>query len=168
MIRIIEKSAGRTFYNLHRKKTIPLQSKKFLALLFSILTIAFGLNMLPSSVKAATLAGNDVTVLAFTSDVHNKSDNIAANRQSGWIDKVIQKYGRIDAMGFCGDMGNGRATESDFWDFTRSVMDITDQKGITDVYTTGNHEFKNGNYSGTSNPVAKNFIVDAEGLAGVN
>lgn len=151
-------------------KRIHHSRRRFLAILISILALALQLNIWASpQVKAtAATAANSSTVLAFTSDVHNKSDNIAAIRQSNWIDTVIKKYGKIDAMGFCGDMGSGRAKESEFWDYTKAIMDVTDKKGITDVYTTGNHEFKNGNYSGTSNPVAKKFIVDEEGLVGDN
>ena len=143
-----------------------------MAVLISILAMAIQLNILmPANAyandAAATAVGNN-TVLAFASDVHNKSDNIAANRLSKWIDLVIKKHGKIDAMGFCGDIGSGRAKENDFWNYTQSVMDVVDKKGIKAVYTTGNHEFKNGNYSGTSNPVAKRFIVDAEGSVGDN
>ena len=153
-------------------KKIPPRSNRFLMILISILVLAIHLNILtPALVHAAepvTPVGEDVTVLAFTSDVHNSSDNTAANRQSAWIDKLIDKYGRIDAMGFCGDMGSASADESQFWTFTQAVMDVTDQKGITDVYTTGNHEFYNGKYSSTSSTVANNYIVDAEGLTGDN
>lgn len=152
-------------------KKIPSSRKKLLAILIGTLAMALQLNILMPAkayASATTSTASSNTVLAFTSDVHNKSDNIAAIRQSKWIDTVIKKYGKIDAMGFCGDIGSGRAKESEFWDYTKSIMDVTDKKGITDIYTTGNHEFKNGNYSATTNALVKNFIVDAEGLAGDN
>ncbi|MBQ6393343.1 MAG: hypothetical protein IJH60_07500, partial [Eubacterium sp.] len=171
---------------------LPPLRKRFMAILISILMItnqlsimspvaayasdvgqyayssSEGSNAKTEGLKAATQVGDDVTVLAFTSDVHNAANNTAANRQSGWIDTVIDKYGRIDAMGFCGDMGSDKANESEFWAFTRSAMDVVDQKNITDVYTTGNHEFKNGNYSGTSDDIVNDYIVDGEGLVGDN
>ena len=152
------------------KKVSP-QSKRIWFVLIGILAMVIQLNILmPAEAYASNVTSttSNNTVLAFTADVHNNTDNIAAIRLSKWIDSVIKKHGKIDAMGFCGDIGSGRARESEFWDFTQAVMDVADQKGIADVYTTGNHEFKNGNYSGTSNPVAKNFIVDAEGLVGDN
>ena len=45
-------------------------------------------------VKASAKAASDgSTVLAFTSDTHNKSGNAAANRLGTWIDKVESKMG---------------------------------------------------------------------------
>ena len=60
----------------------------------------------------------DKTVLAFTSDIHNNEDNIAANRLDAWLDKMEGKYGDIDVMSFCGDMGSARAKENEFWAYT--------------------------------------------------
>ena len=46
------------------------------------------------------------TMLAFTSDVHNKSGNESRDRLDGWIDNMCAKYGdaqntaEIDYMGF--------------------------------------------------------------------
>ncbi len=106
------------------------------------------------------------SVLAFTSDVHNKVNNIAADRLSSWINMVAGKYGRIDYMGFCGDMAAASAAEDDYWDYTQEVIDTVDEKGIRACYTTGNHEFKPGNYVLTSNPAKDHFTVNGKGGEG--
>ncbi len=109
-----------------------------------------------------------LTVLTFTSDIHNNTANTAADRLNTWLTRVEGAYGSIDAMGYCGDMGHANTNESQFWDCTRAVMDVMDNHGITTVYTTGNHEFYNGKYSTTSSSVKNEFIVDQEGLPGDN
>ena len=146
---------------------LPSQRKRYLTLVVSFLMIAILISIVPP-VKAYASDPEDVTVLAFTSDVHNAANNISANRQNVWIDSMLEKYGRIDAMGFCGDMGTYDVSESQFWAFSQTAMDVVDQKGIKDVYTTGNHEFKNGNFSGTTNDIVNNYIIDGEGLVGDN
>ena len=105
------------------------------------------------------------TVLTFTSDIHNQSDNIAANRLDKWLDFVIDKYGGIDAMGFCGDMGAASANESQFWTYTQSVADVFKTKDIPNViYTTGNHEFYNGKFDSTTNSVHDIYTVGEKAL----
>ena len=148
----------------------PQRKIRILAVLFGILMIAIPIGIgSPLAAHANDLkAGDDVTVLAFTSDVHNAADNAAANRQRDWLDRMIDKYGRIDAMGFCGDMGSARAGESDFWTFSRAAMDVVEEKGIKDVYTTGNHEFYNGKFSETLDSIVDDYIVGGEGLVGDN
>ena len=108
------------------------------------------------------------TVLAFSSDVHNNEDNTAANRLDAWIDKVEKKCGAIDVMSFCGDMGSARAQESEFWNYTKSVMDVVEEESIREVYTTGNHEFYNGKYNETNNPVRGKYKVGTIGAEGSN
>ena len=110
----------------------------------------------------------ELTVLAFSSDVHNSSNNTAAGRMSTWMDNVIAEYGKIDTFGFCGDMGSASAGESEFWTYTKAVMDAVDNHNIQAVYTTGNHEFYNGKYSSTSNSVKSRYILEEEGLNGGN
>ena len=105
------------------------------------------------------------TVLTFTSDIHNQSDNVAANRLDQWLDFVISKYGGIDVMGFCGDMGAASAGESDFWSYTQKVVNVFDGKGVGSViYTTGNHEHYNGKFTSTSNSVKNIYKVDQKAM----
>ena len=73
-----------------------------------------------------------VSVLAFTSDIHNSEENTAANRLDNWLDKVENKCGDIDVMSFCGDMGSARAQETAFWTYTSRVMDVVENKSISD------------------------------------
>jgi len=108
------------------------------------------------------------SVLAFSSDVHNSSGNVAANRLNDWLEVVESMYGSVDCMGFCGDMGSASAGESDFWTLTQAVIDVVDDHDIPGVYTTGNHEHYNGNYSSTTNSVKDYYIVDQEGVNGSN
>ena len=108
------------------------------------------------------------TVLTFTSDIHNASNNTAANRLNTWLGNVISEYGGIDVMSFCGDMGSASSNESQFWTYTQAVVDVVNGKSIPGVYTTGNHEFYNGQYSSTSNSVKGIYKVGVEGLSGTN
>jgi len=125
--------------------------------------------------KAAAKAASETigepangTVLAFTSDIHNASNNTAANRLDTWLGKVAAIHGGINAMSFCGDMGSASAGESQFWDYTQAVMDVVSNRGIPGVYTTGNHEFYNGNFSSTSNSVKSKYVVGDVGKEGSN
>ena len=115
-----------------------------------------------------TKAADDLTVLTFTSDIHNTDNNTAANRLDTWFDKVEAIHGDIDVMSFCGDMGSASAGESQFWSYTQSVMNVVSNEGIEGVYTTGNHEFYNGKYSSTSNDVKSRYLVGEEGKNGSN
>ncbi len=81
-------------------------------------------------------------VLAFTSDTHNQSGNAAANRLGDWIDNVKKNKGEIDVMAFGGDMAGAGA--SGYWDLTQADMNMLTTKGVTGVYTTGNHEISYG------------------------
>ncbi|MBR2390487.1 MAG: metallophosphoesterase [Mogibacterium sp.] len=107
-------------------------------------------------------------MLAFTSDIHNNEDNIAANRLDAWLDKMEGKYGDIDVMSFCGDMGSARAKENEFWAYTKSVMNVVSDESIEGVYTTGNHEFYNGLFSETENAVRGIYKVGAVGAESSN
>ena len=157
------------------------QMKKRLLSLLLILMLLF--SMIPGTAAfAQTAEGNTAeqqaegdsvslraaktkTVLTFTSDIHNSSENVAANRLDKWLDIVIDKYGGIDAMGFCGDMGSASANESQFWTYTQSVVDVFKTKDIPHViYTTGNHEFYNGKFDSTANSVHNIFTVGEKGL----
>ena len=112
--------------------------------------------------------GSGKTVLAFTSDIHNSEENTAANRLDNWLDKVENKCGDIDVMSFCGDMGSARAQETAFWTYTSRVMDVVENKSISDVYTTGNHEFYNGKFTETENVVRGKYQVGEVGEEGRN
>ena len=54
------------------------------------------------------------TVLAFTSDVHNKVTNESAERLDSWINNVENIHGKIDVFAFGGDMGDSD-DETYFW-----------------------------------------------------
>ena len=128
----------------------------------------------PSADRSSNVKRSDphpsraASVLTFTSDVHNKSGDQSANRLSGWLDNVINMYGKVDYMGFCGDMGDASANESNFWTYTQAVMDAVNSHNIPAVYTTGNHEYYNGQFGSTTNSVASNYVVGAEGANGSN
>ena len=112
---------------------------------------------------------SSLTVLAFTSDTHNKDGNAAANRLGIWLDKVAEIYGKkVDVMAFGGDMANASASESAFWTLTQADMDQLANKGVTGVYTTGNHEYSPGSYTHNKNSTTQKYIENAEGKVGDN
>ena len=117
-----------------------------------------------------TKAAGDLTVLAFTSDTHNKDDNAAANRLGLWLDKMATIYEKpVDLMAFGGDMANANASQSAYWTLTQADMYQLDQRNVTGVYTTGNHEHSPGNYSASSTDLTqKAFKINAEGAVGSN
>ncbi len=124
------------------------------------------------------LSNSSITVLAFTSDVHNNdSQNVrGAERLGSWIDKIYSDYGMIDAMGFCGDMATsnvGTSNESKYWQYTKTAIDVVQERINNNeirqaVYTTGNHEFENGHFASTNNTVKQYFTVDDTGATGDN
>ena len=98
-------------------------------------------------------AEDDVTVLAFSSDVHNGGNNsdrndIAANRLQTWIQNVERIYGDIEVMAFGGDMASYYVPEDAYWDYTQHAMDAVSEEIETGIYTTGNHEYNPGNLGG--------------------
>ncbi len=119
-------------------------------------------------------AGDELTVLAFTSDVHNGTQlnntgatNLSATRLRTWLTNVNPKYSnKISLMGFCGDMAAASSNDSTFWTFTKEVMDVVDEFNIESVYTTGNHEYYNGKYHTTSNypEVRSKYFLNEEAL----
>ena len=126
-----------------------------------------------SGLSLTTLAadGDVKTVLAFSSDVHNKSNNTSADRLGTWIDLVKSSYGKLDAMAFGGDLGDASASTSNFWTYVQAVMDTVSGKGVTGVYTTGNHEYSPGDYRyGTTytDPPKSNYTVSGVGDEGEN
>ena len=100
--------------------------------------------------------------LAFTSDIHNSSNNVAANRLDGWFDEIVEEYGQVDYMGFCGDMGAASANESQFWEYTNAVKKVVDDHSVHGFYTTGNHEYYNGKFKTTTNSVKDIYTIGAE------
>ena len=141
-----------------------------LVLLITVFVLQMAFCVQPAGYKAFADSEYD-TVLAFTSDVHNGSGNESADRLGGWIDGVKTNYGKIDAMGFCGDMGSARnnsTTEAQFWSYVQPVVDVVNSKNINAVYTTGNHEFSPGKYNSTTNSLKSIYTVDAAGPSGDN
>ena len=124
----------------------------------------------------ATKATKTGTVLAFTSDAHNRSGNDSGIRIGTWIDKVESKHGAIDVMAFGGDMGVASySSGSDYWTYTQADMTAVSQKGVTGVYTTGNHEYSMGgdfsyssytNSSYSSTETKGQFKINTEGAEG--
>ncbi len=154
--------------------------KRFLAL---VITLCMVLSLIPVSAFAAdgssaapqaepaaepVRATKTGTVLAFTSDTHNKSGNVAANRLGTWLDNMISIYGGIDAMAFGGDMADASASESNYWTLTQADMTQLTNRSVTGVYTTGNHEWSPGNYGSTSSSVKQEFKIGAEGKEGTD
>ena len=161
--------------------------KRILALL---LTLSMVLSLFPRTALAASgseteepqaktgavervMAGEGVTALAFTSDVHNgtavgSETNVSAIRMQKWLDNVQPKYSNaIQVMGFCGDMGAGGNTNaSSFWTYTKTVMDLVVDNGMTGVYAVGNHEYMNGSFATITNAeVQGKYVLNAEGRA---
>ena len=106
------------------------------------------------------------TVLAFTSDVHNggstaQSDE-SAIRLETWLNTVIDIYGEIELMSFCGDMVSHYCTESAFWQYSQNAMDKVTKKHIQQVHTTGNHEHSDGNYTHNKNNTTLFYTEDAQ------
>ncbi|MGX8697206.1 MAG: cell wall-binding repeat-containing protein, partial [Prevotella sp.] len=114
------------------------------------------------------------TVLAFTSDVHNRTDNKSRDRLDGWVDTLSTQVGHFEYMGFCGDMGdatNNAVGHDEFWADAQRVFALMDTKGSevdAVVYTTGNHEFSPGNFNSTATENRDRYTVDAEGANGSN
>ena len=111
--------------------------------LIGLFLIAGQLTLLPpdyafgeTDSQSASASGD--TILAFTSDVHNNNDDVSADRLARWIGRIQSKYGKIDAMGFCGDMGH--AGNGDYyWRNTLAVKDAGERKGVEGIYTTRKH-----------------------------
>ena len=121
----------------------------------------------------ALRAAKTGTVLTFSSDVHNQSGNQAANRLGSWVDQVKNDYGGIDVMAFGGDMAG--ASASGYWNLAQADMTVLENKGVTGVYTTGNHEcsaggdfsyssYTSGSY--TNDPIRGKFQVSTKGAEG--
>ena len=161
--------------------------KRFLALL---LTFVLVLSIVPQAAFAASggaevpqaaaepavtraedgaKAGEGLTVLAFSSDVHNKDSNESANRLNTWLTKMESLYGSIELMAFGGDMANASGSASTFWSQTQSDMDKVDAHNITGIYTTGNHEYNPGDFgSGSSTTMYAKYTRNAEAKEGGN
>ena len=122
------------------------------------------------AVKAAAKAISlpDNTVLAFTSDTHNKEGDVAANRLGSWLDTVAGIYGGVTLMAFGGDMANASASESAFWTLTQADMDQLSQRSVQGVYTTGNHEYSPGNFTSGKNSTTQVYIENKQGAEGEN
>ena len=122
--------------------------------------------------KGASANHTDANYLAFTSDVHyNTSDD---NHLEDWLDlldtKDVVDEGEIDYMGFCGDMGDGGASEASFWSYAQAMLDTTLASPLISkanvgncattgyIYTPGNHEYMNGGYPTTSSGTADEII----------
>ena len=119
---------GRVAFNALENEKVSIQSGK-----------AAEDGLTEGAAKGDTGEGS-LTVLAFTSDTHNKDGNVAATRLGAWLDKMESIYGKkVDVMAFGGDMANAMASQTSFWTLTQADMDQLDSRSITGVYTTGNH-----------------------------
>ena len=124
-----------------------------------------------SSNETAAAAAGDVTYLAFTSDVHNQSDNTSATRITNWLNAVSGKLGieKFDAMCFCGDYSS-MTSEAQYWSNSKSVFDAAKNNAHVEqaYFSTGNHEAypQNGNYKNTTNPTKE--YVQRTGVANVD
>ena len=128
-----------------------------------ILTLCHFDLILPTGVYA--VAANGDQFLAFTSDVHNRSDNVSAVRLDAWIRTVKNLYGRIDYMGFCGDMAdayNSNMPADMYWSLAEPVMDTVRNNSLADrvCYTTGNHEHSPGNINAASTAIRNMFTMN--------
>ena len=133
----------------------------------ALCTLPFALSAAPLSFpeKAFAQTEDGDTVLAFISDVHNGDAALtdpesAATRMKTWLAGVEAEVGPIDRVGLCGDLGSISLFDDEFWSCVGTVYGILDDAGIKYVSTTGNHEFFNGRYGETPNPVAERYIVD--------
>ena len=159
----------------------PKLSKNLLVFFVSLILIATQVSLSAELVYGASdgsfIRPSGDTILAFSSDVHNCPGNESARRLGAWIDTIKGKYGRIEAMGFCGDMANSAAgSTAEYWTLTKTVMDTVRNKGLEGIYTTGNHEFYPGDIqydngvltSATNQTLADRFKVCTSGKEGNN
>ncbi len=146
-----------------------MRKNRFLALL---LTLCMVFSLVPSSAFAADNTGAKASeissIIAFSSDVHNKSDYKSSDRLGTWLEMVKTKYGTYpESMGFGGDMANASASASDYWSLAAVAVNQVTSRNINLCYTTGNHEYSPGNYSANSTNATQQLIkINKEGYAG--
>lgn len=103
------------------------------------------------------------TYLAFTSDVHNDSDNSSADRLNNWINNVVSKIGsKLTDFGFCGDLGPATGT---FWTYAAKVIKtVEDSSNVVGngFYVCGNHEWSPGSFGSTDNDTTKKYTKNGE------
>ena len=167
------------------------QHYRLLALLLTIV-MSFQIIVMPNQSTFAEATATDIrqesdvpalrenvlTVLAFTSDIHNTSGNTAANRLGRWLDTMADSdhFGKKpDVMAFGGDMAGANA--AGYWDLTQADMNILTDRDVTGAYTTGNHEisyggdfsfssYQSGAYSSTE--TKGQFQISKEAAVGSN
>lgn len=125
--------------------------------------LSLPIGALADSGKAITPAG-DVTYLAFSSDVHNKSANDSANRLNTWIDNVSSTLGKVtfDNMGFCGDMADANVSESNYWSYAEKAIKVVKNSNKISgdgFFVCGNHEWSPGRFGSTTNSVKNYYSV---------
>ena len=126
-------------------------------------------------------SADDLTVLAFTSDVHNMSNDTSATRTATWLNLMADAnhYGHVDAVALGGDLGSDRIeSASDYFAYSKAVIDAVDGTGVPSIFTTGNHEFDPGDasvnddkttISSSANPTAASrYLLNAVGKEGDN
>ena len=139
--------------------------KKQLIAVMAAVLLTLGLySLVPSGIVHAAAANGD-QFLAFTSDVHNKSDNVSAARLDAWIRTVRNLYGDIDYMGFCGDMANASrsgVTADIYWSLVEPVMEAVRNNHLADrvCLTTGNHEHFPGDISAAPDTIRDMFTMN--------
>ncbi len=100
-------------------------------------------NNVETQVRTANKNEDGSIVLAFTSDVHYDGEH---NNLATWLPIAEEKYGYIDAMGFCGDMGSAYISGEAYWDTISDIFDYMDSEIAAGnigaaTYTYGNHEW---------------------------
>lgn len=118
--------------------------KKLSLLLAPVLLLSLFAGLL-----AGAAAENDAVYLAFSSDVHyGQAGNTTLHP---WLDWLKTKVARLDALGFCGDMGNNNTRDVQaYWQSVQTALDLADglhSSGFIahkPVYVFGNHEWKEG------------------------
>jgi len=140
--------------------------KRLAKLLFSLLLIA---GICFTAAALSVRAENRDTVLVFTSDVHHTTgeNDGSAKRLENFLKHVTKEYGTIDAVGICGDLAAIYKGDT-YWSHAAVVMNNVEALGIEGIYTTGNHEHKNGSFSTSGNSTVKRYTRLGLGKAANN
>lgn len=94
-------------------------------------------------------AKDNAVYLAFSSDIHyGQSGNYTVKAWLNWLQTKVKK---IDAIGFCGDIGNNDIGGADaYWQTVGDAFDLTDKLWKSGfiahepVYVYGNHDWNEG------------------------
>jgi hypothetical protein len=117
--------------------------RKLLALLLTLVLAVSLISGLPFNAAAE----DDAVYLAFTSDVHYEPTK--PNNLKTWLDWLQTKVDKLDAIGYCGDIGTNDVKNdgAHYWETVQDVVDMTDSLWNSGfivnkpVYIFGNHEW---------------------------